>query len=100
VAVSTETPDGLQQTLAASKDQAGFPFPIVSDHEQEIFRAYRAYDDFEGMPLHGLFLIDASGLVRWQNISYEPYTELKWLLAEAKRLLAIPTGDPTTAAVK
>ncbi|MEO8354177.1 MAG: redoxin domain-containing protein, partial [Chthoniobacteraceae bacterium] len=100
VAISTEAPDGLQRTFAAAKDQTGFPFPIVSDHEQDIFRAYRAYDDFEGMPLHGLFLIDAAGQVRWQNISYQPFTELKWLLGEAQRLLAIPVSDPKTAALR
>ena len=39
------------------------------------------------MPLHGTFLIDAEGLVRWHDISYEPFLDAEFLLKEAKRLL-------------
>lgn len=91
IAVSTDTVDGLHKTFDQAKDAAGFPFKIVSDHSLGAFHAYRAFDDFESMPLHGTFLVDATGLVRWQNISYQPFTEAKWLLDEAKRLLATPT---------
>ena len=55
--------------------------------EMNVFKSYRAYDDFENSPLHGVFLIDAQGLIRWQDISYEPFTDAKFLLEEAKRLL-------------
>ena len=44
------------------------------------------------MPLHGTFLLDADGKVRWQDISFEPFTQVAWLLTEAKRLLALPAG--------
>jgi hypothetical protein len=54
----------------------------------KVFKQYRAYDDFEQQPLHGTFLIDRQGLVRWQDISYEPFTEVEFLLRESKRLLA------------
>jgi hypothetical protein len=40
------------------------------------------------MPLHGTFLIDGKGRVRWQEISYEPFMDAKFLLEESKRLLA------------
>ena len=53
-----------------------------------MFKQYRAYDDFEKQPLHGTFLIDRVGLVRWQDISYEPFEEVEFLLNESKRLLA------------
>ena len=33
------------------------------------------------------YLIDAEGLVRWHDISYEPFTDADFLLDEAKRLL-------------
>ena len=39
------------------------------------------------MPLHGTFLIDESGHVRWQDIGHEPFTEVDFLLREARRLL-------------
>jgi len=101
VAISTDTPQGLDQTFQKAKDAQGFPFPIVSDHELDTFKAYRAFDDFEGQPLHGTFLIDPAGQVRWQNVAYRPFSDIKWLLGEAQRLLNVPTHSPTaTAAVR
>ena len=50
----------------------------------------RAIDDFENRALHGTFLIDGAGKVRWQDISFEPFNEPKFLLTEAKRLLRLP----------
>lgn len=67
-----------------------FPFPLVSDSELSIFKAYRAFDDFEEQPLHGTFLIDGDGLVRWHDISYEPFNDPDFLLKESKRLLQLP----------
>ena len=66
------------------------PFPMLCDPKMQDFRAWRCFDDFEGMPLHGTFLVDRSGRVRWQDISYEPFMELEWLLREGRRLLALP----------
>ena len=53
-----------------------------------MFHEYRAYDDFEEQPLHGTFLIDERGNVRWQDISYEPFMDPKFVLAESQRLLS------------
>jgi peroxiredoxin len=90
IAVSTDSADNLNKTFAQAKDKDGFSFPIVADPELTAFKAYRAYDDFEKQPLHGTFLIDGAGRVRWQDISSAPFDEVQWLLAEAKRLLALP----------
>jgi peroxiredoxin len=97
VAVSTDAPAGLEQSYSALKRPTGFPFPLVSDEPLSIFKAYRAYDDFEKKPLHGLFLIDAEGLVRWQDISHDPFKDTKFLLAEAKRLLKHTVGPAVPA---
>ena len=89
VAVSTESQPELAKALAAyEKGGDSIPFPLVADPELSTFRAYRAYDDFEKVPLHGTFLVDASGDVRWQDVSFEPFTKIDFLLKEAKRLLA------------
>ncbi len=87
VAVSSEPLDLLKQSLTTLKKNETIKFPLVSDGDRAIFRAYRAYDDFENMPLHGAFLIDGTGLIRWQDISYEPFMDANFVLEEAKRLL-------------
>src|SRR5437868_15324466 len=56
VAVSTDTPEGLEHTVAQAKDGKAFPFPIVRDHENGTFRLYREYDDFEHIAMHGPLL--------------------------------------------
>ena len=89
VAVSTESRHELAKVLASYEEEGdSIPFPLVADPELATFRAYRAYDDFEKVPLHGTFLVDALGDVRWQDVSHEPFTEIDFLLKEAKRLLA------------
>jgi peroxiredoxin len=90
LAVSTDTVADLSKSLNTSKTEGGFPFALVSDSGLGAFKAYRAYDDFETVPLHGTFLVDARGDVRWQDISAEPFTDTAFLLAESKRLLAQP----------
>ncbi len=97
VAVSTDAADTLHETVAKAKDGRGFPFPILADPALAAFRAYRAYDDFEKIPLHGTFLIDAAGLIRWQDISFEAFRDPAWLLAESQRLLALPAALPDSS---
>ena len=67
-----------------------FPFTLLSNHDQRLFRAYGCFDDFEQQPLHGTFLIDEHGLIRWQETGAEPFKDAAFLLHEAKRLLALP----------
>jgi peroxiredoxin len=86
VAIST---DGRKELTESWKsfDDASFPFPLVSDEAMEVFHQWRVFDDFEETPLHGTFLIDGDGLIRWHDISYEPFNNPKFVLGEAKRLL-------------
>jgi peroxiredoxin len=91
VAVSSESAD--VRTTATAKGRDTFPFTLVADSSLKTFKAYRAYDDFERMPLHATFLIDGNGKVRWQDISYEPFTDVKFLLAESKRLFGFSSDS-------
>ena len=90
LAVSTEALSELPKTNEQAKSGEGFPFPLLADPSLSTFKAYGAYDDFEEQPLHGLFLIDAHGYLRWQNISLKPFAQVEWLLSECTRLLEIP----------
>ncbi|MCE9612402.1 MAG: peroxiredoxin family protein [Chthoniobacter sp.] len=94
IAVSTDSAAGLHKTFEQGKDGKGFPFPILADDSLAAFKSYRAFDDFENIPLHGTYLIDGDGFVRWQNISYQPFRDASWLLGESKRLLSVPVNRP------
>ena len=72
-----------------SSGEEGFPFKLYSDLESGSFKDYRSYDDFEGMPLHGVFLIDRSSKLRWMDVGPEPFQDIKFLLRESKRLLSM-----------
>ena len=86
-AISTEPLESLKASLTTLSPDEVIRFPLAADPELGVFRAYRAFDDFESMPLHATVLVDAHGLVRWQNISAEPFMDASFLLDEAKRLL-------------
>ena len=54
----------------------------------------------EQQPLHATLLVDGQGFVRWQDVSYEPFTDTSFLLVEAQRLLRVhPSGLPEGAPV-
>lgn len=98
VAVSTDSVAGIKETSA--KASGRFPFPLLSDPGLEAFKAFRAHDGFERTSLHGTFLIDGQGAIRWQDIGFEPFLEAPFLLAESKRLLRFGGGSKTVAATK
>ena len=91
-AISTDSLDELHRSLRNYGDHE-LPIQLLADPEFNVFRAYRAYDDFEQQPLHATFLLDGRGLVRWQDISHEPFMEVDFLLKEAHRLLSQPSTD-------
>ena len=86
MAISTDNMAELKKSHANYK-KGKFPFPLVADAELGIFKKYRVFDDFEKQALHGTFVIDASGFVRWHDISYEPFMDPDFVLKEAQRLL-------------
>jgi peroxiredoxin len=87
LAISSEPLDSLKGSLAKLSPKEPITFPLAADPEHVVFKEYRAYDDFEKMPLHATYLIDAEGMVRWHDVSYEPFKDAKFLLDESKRLL-------------
>ena len=87
VAIGTDSTEVLAPGLSGEEV---YPFPIASDAELELFRSWRAFDDFEQVPLHGTYLIDSAGRVRWLDISFEPFMDWEFLLDESVRLLGLP----------
>ena len=95
VAIGSDTAPNIHQASLDLPAAERMPFPMLADPKLKAFKAWRCHDDFENMPLHGTFLIDAKGRVRWQDISYEPFTKIDWLLKESRRLLALPVVAAT-----
>lgn len=96
LAVSTDSVADIKKSLVDAKQDGKYPFPIVSDNAMQVFKAYRAYDDFEKLPLHATLLLDAAGNVLWQDISYEPFADAKFMLKESQRLLKLGHGPVAT----
>lgn len=94
VAIGDDPTDKLATAIAALPADEALPFPLLADAEHAAFRAWRCYDEFESLPLHGTFLIDGAGRVRWQDLGAAPFVQFDWLLHEAQRLLALPECAP------
>jgi peroxiredoxin/N-acetylneuraminic acid mutarotase len=88
VAISTDTPEDLNNALADYQKEGGFPIPLLSDAKLQVFRAYGCID-FGNQPLHGTFIIDAQGRVRWRDISDRPFNDPAFVLSEAKLLSSV-----------
>jgi peroxiredoxin len=86
LAISSDDAAGLKQSIENYKG-GPIPIPLLADSALETFKIYRCFDDFEQQTLHGTFFIDGAGQVRWQDIGYQPFTDAKFVLGEAKRLL-------------
>jgi len=87
LAVGTDTPEGLEKSVANAAPELRFPFPMAADPGRVAFKAWHAHDDFEGVAMHGVFLVDGEGRIRWQDIGHEPFTDFTFLLNESKRVL-------------
>jgi len=85
VAISTDNVENLKK--AQDRYDGQFPFQLVSDASHDLFKRYHAFDDFEGTPLHGTFLIDAAGKIRWHDVGAEPFMNVDFLLRESNRVL-------------
>jgi peroxiredoxin len=85
VAIST---DDLETTkaLKANSEDVSFPMPLLSNPRLDSFKTYRCFDDFEDTPMHGTFLIDANGDVRFSRVSAEPFLDVAFIKAEAERV--------------
>lgn len=87
VGISTENQSSLVSGL--KKYDAAMPITLMANPELDIFKSFRCFDDFEGTPLHGTFLVDGEGRVRWQDVGPEPFMDVEFLLQESQRLLKL-----------
>jgi peroxiredoxin len=95
IAVGAEPAAELAETAALTGLENAPNVTLLSDAKYESFKKWRCFDDFEGMGLHGAFLVDGGGQVRWADVGYEPFKDAAFLLQESQRLLRF--GAQTTA---
>jgi peroxiredoxin/N-acetylneuraminic acid mutarotase len=88
VAISTDTPEALNNAQSDYQEEGGFPIRLVSDLKLEVFKAYGCSES-ETLPLHGTFLIDTQGRIRWRDIGNRPFNDPAVLLSEAKELSSV-----------
>ncbi len=85
VAISVDAPD-VSRNLA---QQVGYSFPLLSDQNAEVIRRYDLVHAGAGENGHDIarpaeFLVDASGTVRWINL-----TENYWVRARPEQVLEV-----------
>jgi peroxiredoxin len=97
VAISSDDLDAAK-ALKNNKDGIKFPMRMLPDPRLEVFKLYRAYDDFESQPIHATVLIDARGNVRFQRISADPFLDVEFIKAEAERVNRILARKPDVEA--
>lgn len=70
-------------------DAQGVEIVIVTSQTANYpaYKKYRAFDDFENFPLHGLFIINRQKEIVWEDISSDAFLDIDFVLAESKRLL-------------
>ncbi len=92
IAIGTDT---LEEAKALKANSAGikFPMPFLPDPTLEFFKKYQVFDDFENTPLHGAFLIDKRGQIRFQRISADPFLDVEFLKGEAARINKMVKGS-------
>lgn len=73
VAISVDEP-GTSRTLC---EQQGYTFPVLSDPKMEAIRRYDVAVEDEGIARPAEFLIDASGVVRWRNLTEGYYVRAR-----------------------
>ncbi len=91
-------PDGVKVVFVApGEKESGFPEPMFphqvvfdASNRLEVFRDYECYVPSHQSPLHGVFILDDQGRVRWREISDEPFMEINHLLNEIKLMGAEP----------
>lgn len=95
VAISTDDVETLALRFGKTAEKSAearnqFPYLVLADPAFEIFKKYHVFDDYEGGPMHGTFLVSPKGKILWKDIGHEPFSHPDQLLEEAQRLLSLP----------
>jgi len=91
LAISGDSPEF---SIDRMRKFGGFQIPLLSDPDRAVSSVFGAWktvpggDKDDGEPLHGTFLIDRKGMVRWAYLGDRPFTDITALLAELDQSLS------------
>ncbi len=87
------SPDSMETTLKRYKEYGRFKFPVLSDKNNRIAKTYGvvkpAHDGKDEELLHGTFVIDQQGVVRWAAFGETPFGHNPTLLYELAKIKGI-----------
>jgi peroxiredoxin len=89
LAVSGDAPEF---SLERIRRFGGFQIPLLSDRDHTVSMGYGVWktvpggDRNDGEALHGTFIADRDGLVRWAYVGDRPFRDIEALLCEISRL--------------
>lgn len=95
VAISADSAEHTQEKF----DRYGaFSFPVLSDPDHKVAETYGVYkpasEDAHEQDLHGTFLIDREGVVRWVDTGDQPFIHNQTLLYELCKMEGrLPDSD-------
>lgn len=89
------SPQSVESHEAFSAAQGGFPFPLLSDADRSVARAYGVLGPL-GFYRRSVFVVDAQGIVRYRHrsphsLTYRPTAALVEAVLTAER--AAPAAD-------
>jgi len=79
VAISPDTPANTRDSIRSYGD---FPFPLLSDRDSKVARAY-GLEMPDGGFYHGVFVIDMDRRIRFYKKTDHPYEDIESVLQEA-----------------
>lgn len=85
LAVSGDTPEFSAERIHRYGD---FQIPLLSDGDRAASMAYGVWRAIpgdrtdDGEALHGTFIVNRQGLVRWVHVGDRPFTDIEALLTE------------------
>jgi thioredoxin-dependent peroxiredoxin len=85
------SPDLPEETAEKFGKYGKFTFPVLSDAGNKTAAAYSVFQEKSAakpqMQLHGTFVIDKEGIVRWCHYDSAPFTNNEALLVEVARVV-------------
>lgn len=93
VAISADAPEGVARTFASLESEPTrrpFAFPVLADADRRAFAPWGVMDQFYGDAIHGVFVLDGGGRLRWRHLGIEPYMMVADVLAAVEELGAAP----------